>query len=223
VPRFDAGDDMLSILRSSKRVLEQRHGFAKVAVQRHFRAAKNERIGKGSHTIERFAVPGEGTVPCRELHCPPDAVSIAHMPIRSRPQFIAKFASGWLGALASGTVEGDESFHWREAYAHLRAGKPVDAAQLTAFAANYGVRQDRWRAVEDIALIDEPFLAPVELRYSDPRGRDPFPLVLAVAERLLAERVAPRTPLYLAALEDVVPTAHSATTLQAGKPSSSRR
>jgi hypothetical protein len=186
VPRFDVDHDTLALLQGARRVVDQRHGFAKVAVHRRFRSAKNERIGKGSHTIERLdAADGEGS---RDLACPPETLSIAHVPIRSAPQFIVKFASGWLGTLASGTLRGGESFHWREAFAHLRKGEPVTTTQLTAFAANYGVPQDRWLPVEEIALVDDPFLASIALKHSEARMRDPLPLILTVAERLIAER-----------------------------------
>lgn len=188
VPSFKQEDDTLGTLRGAKRVVDQRHGFAKVAVQRRFLSAKNERIGKGNHTIERFPGLGEDSAGRLDLCCSPNALAIAHVPIRSAPQFITKFASGWLGALASGTVEGEESFHWREAYAHLRTGRPLDAGQLAAFAANYGVRKDQWLATGDIALIDDPFLAPIALTHSSPCMRDPLGLVLTVAERLIAER-----------------------------------
>jgi hypothetical protein len=189
VPRFGEGCDTLTLLLSAKRVLEQRHGFAKVAVHRHFRLTKTQRLGKGNHTVERLGA-GDGQSRSDALFCPPDAAAIAHVPIRSVPQFIAKFASGWLGALASGTIVGEESFHWRQAYAHLRSGKPVAAAQLAAFAANYGVPQERWLPVEDIALVDDPFLAPIELRHVPSGLQDPLPLILTVAERLLAQRSA---------------------------------
>jgi len=187
VPRFDEGDSILAVLHSARRVVDQRHGFSKIAVRRQFRFAKNERIGKGCHAIERS--PGEA-VASGDFALRTEAVSIAHVPIRSVPQFIAKFASGWLGALASGTVVGEESFHWREAYAHLRSGKPVTTVQLEAFAANYGVPQDRWLPVEQIALVDDPFLAPIELTHLRPGLQDPLPLVLTIAERLVAQRTA---------------------------------
>ena len=187
VPRFEETADMLTLLRSALRVAEQRHGFAKVAVQRRFRTAKNQRLGKGSHTVEHLGM-GDGEARSDGLLCSPEAAAIAHVPIRSAPQFVAKFASGWLGALASGKIVGEESFHWRQAYAHLRNGKPVTAAQLEAFAANYGVPQERWLPIQDIALIDDPFLAPVDLRHVRPQLKDPLPLVLTIAERLLCQR-----------------------------------
>ena len=84
-------------------------------------------------------------------------------------------------------------FHWREGYTHPRTGRPLDADQLAAFAANYGVRQDQWLATGDIALIDDPFLASIELRYSAPCMPDALALVLTVAERLLAERATDST------------------------------
>jgi len=186
VPRFDVGDDILAVLRSARRVAQQRHGFPKVVIGRHFLADTSERIGKGNHAIERLSPSHDGRP---DAICEAEAAALAHVPIRSASQFIAKVATGWLGTLASGTLEGEESFHWREAYVHLRTGRPVAAAQLADFAMNYGVPQDRWLRADDIELVEDPFLADMELRYSRHRTRDPLALVLTVAERLLGNPV----------------------------------
>lgn len=184
VPLFDGAEEILTILHSARRVAEQRHGCLKVAVGRHFLSA-NERLGTGNHLVERLSPSNDDS---QDLTCAAEAAALAHVPIRSTPQFIAKFATGWLSALASGTVQGGEAFHWREAYAHLRTGHPITSAQLTAFAMNYGVPQDRWLPVEAVELVDDPFLGKIELRHSQHRRmRDPLALVLTVAEQLIAK------------------------------------
>jgi hypothetical protein len=189
VPRFDGNADALAQLRGARRVVQPRHGFPKVAVPRSFASIAKERLGKGCHWIERTQ-HGKDAVPISEdaFACDSKDLAIAHVPIRSAPQFIAKFAAGWLGLLASGTVVGEEAFHWREAYAHLRRGQPITAAELESFAMNYGVYRSRWLAPEAIELADDPFLADIALRHTNGSMPDPFLLVLAVAERLLAER-----------------------------------
>jgi hypothetical protein len=190
VPRFDRDDDVLTLLRKARRVAVQHHGFPKVAVGRHFLAA-DERIGKGSHAIERKDRPKDAeALSDAGLVCKPEALAIAHVPIRSAWQFLLKFATGWLSVLASGKVVGEESFHQREAYAHLRSGEPLTASELTAFAMNYGVYKERWRACDDVALVEDPFLADIALRHARQPVKDPWPLILAVIERLLAERSA---------------------------------
>ncbi len=184
VPRFDLSGDALTPLRSARRVVQQRHGFPKVVVGRHFLGAADTRIGKGSHAVERLASSGQGSP---DTECAAESVALVHVPIRSAPQFIAKFATGWLSTLASGSLEGGETFHWREAYAHLRTARPLTAEQLSAFAMNYGVPRDRWLAVDEIELIEDPFLAEMEIRHSRHSTLDPLALVLTVAERLLAK------------------------------------
>jgi hypothetical protein len=189
VPPFDGDADALASLRHARRVVEQRHGFPKVAVERHFASSANERIGKGAHAVERKQRGNEDEAATAEdFACSRQALAIAHVPIRSAQQFITKFASGWLGLLASGSVVGQEAFHWREAYAHLRTGQPVTATELLTFAMNYGVFRNQWLAPEEIQLVDDPFLADISLRYTQARSQDPWPLVLTVAERLLADR-----------------------------------
>jgi len=189
VPRFEQNGDTLTLLRNARRVADQRHGLCKVAVERRFRFSVNQRLGKGSHTIERKhsgvdAGPSSET----DFACQPESIAIAHVPIRSAPQFSAKISVGWLSTLASGTLVGGESFHWREAYEHLRTGQQLTAAELTRLAMNYGVFRDRWLPRDDIALVEDPFLADISLRHAEHSTCDPFALVLAVAERLLTQR-----------------------------------
>lgn len=184
VPRFDAGDDVLTILRSARRLAQERHGFPKVVVGRHFMAAPGAQIGKGSHGVERGFPPPPGSP---DVKCAAEVAALAHVPIRSASQFIAKIAAGWLATLASGTLQGGESFHWREAYAYLRAGRPLTPGQLTAFAMNYGVAQERWLPVDAIELVDDPFLGEIQLTLGHFGHCDPLAHVLAVAERLLSK------------------------------------
>jgi hypothetical protein len=185
IPRFDAADDIQIVLRSARRLGRERHGYRKVVVARHFTESAAARIGKGCHAIDR-GVPLPYASP--DVNCPAEVVALAHVPIRSAPQFIAKMASGWLATLASGSLQGGESFHWREAFEYLRAGRPVTPGQLTAFAMNYGVPNDRWLPVDAIECIDDPFLAPMQLTHGHFGIHDPLALVLAVVERLLAKR-----------------------------------
>jgi hypothetical protein len=189
VPRFEESGDVLTQLRGARRLAEERHGFPKVAVQRSFASMGNDRLGKGCHWIERKQHGKDAaTITEGAFVCDSKDIAIAHVPIRSARQFIAKFGAGWLGLLASGTAVGEEAFHWREAYAHLRRGQTVTAAELTSFALNYGVYRSRWLPRDAIELVEDPFLADISLRHTNGSAPDPFLLVLAVAERLLAER-----------------------------------
>jgi hypothetical protein len=182
VPRFDVPGEALALLRSARRVAKQRHGLQKVAVGRAFGTAARQRLTKGSHAVES-QLPSMGVNPAASSGT--GVPALAHVPIRSAKQFIAKFATGWLSAVASGNLQGEEAFHWREAFAHLRAGRPVDPLQLDAFAMNYAVPHDRWLPAGEIELVDDPFLADMELRYNQLKRDDPLAIVLSVAERLL--------------------------------------
>jgi hypothetical protein len=188
VPRFDAGDDMLTVLRSARRLAHERHGLRKIVVARHFQASPGDQIAKGMHSMQRASASPQGKL---DASCAPEIAALAHVPIRSAPQFITKVAIGWLATLAAGKLQGGESFHWREAYAYLRSGRPLTPAQLNAFTLNYGVAQDRWLPVDAIELVDDPFLADIELIHGHFGIQDPLALVLAFAERVLAKEPKP--------------------------------
>jgi hypothetical protein len=51
-------------------------------------------------------------------------------------------------------------------------------------AANYSIPQAEWEASDPASWIDEPFLAPIELRYAHLARGAAFPMVLRFAERL---------------------------------------
>jgi hypothetical protein len=185
VPRFGADDDMPTLLRGARRLANERHGLRKVVLRRHFHENTAATVMKGNHGVHRgTSLPLANA----DLMCASDDVALAHVPVRSAPQFAAKIATGWLGTLATGAVAGGESFHWREAYAYLRSGRPLTPAQLTAFAMNYSISQDRWLPADAIEMVDDPFFADVKLMHTHFGIQDPLAMVLTVAERLLSNR-----------------------------------
>ena len=184
IPRFDGAEDMSAVLRSARRLAQERHGLRKVVIGRHFMANPAATVSKGNHGIDRGSPFPHANA---DAKCAADVAALAHVPIRSAPQFVAKIACGWLATLASGQLRGGESFHWREAFAYLRSGRPLTPGQLTAFAMNYGVAQDRWLPVDAIESVEDPFFADVQLMHEHFGIRDPLAIVLAVAERLLAK------------------------------------
>jgi hypothetical protein len=95
-------------------------------------------------------------------------------------------AVGWLAMLAAAKLQGIESFRLCEAYAYVRSGRPLTPAQLTAFTVNYGIAQERWLPVDAIVLVDDPFLADIELLHGHFGIDDPLALVLGFVEHLLA-------------------------------------
>jgi Glycosyl transferase family 2 len=156
VPRFDATDDMAIVLRGARRLVHERHGLRKVVIGRHFMENAAATVSKGNHGVDRGS-PLPHANP--DLKCAAEVVALAHVPVRSAPQFVAKIASGWLATVAAESLRGGESFHWREAFAYLRSGRPLTPGQLTAFALNYSIAQDRWLPSDAIETIDDPFFA----------------------------------------------------------------
>ena len=185
IPRFDQTDDMSALLRNARRLVDERHGLRKVVIGRHFIENPAAAVTKGNHGVHRGSSFPHASA---DLKCAREAVALAHVPVRSAPQFVAKIATGWLATLATGSVQGGESFHWHEAFDYLRSGRPLTTGQLTAFALNYSIAQDRWLPADAIKTVDDPFFADVELMHGHFGIQDPLALVLAVAERLLTPK-----------------------------------
>jgi hypothetical protein len=182
VPAFDPAADPLTLLRSARRVRDDRHGLRKVAVSRAFARQPDLFLTKGQHRVESTA----GTTPRQRALLPPDVAAIAHVPIRSAGQFVAKCAVTALANVHTPVRERNEGMHIREAYEYVRSGRPLTPRQLESFAVNYSVPMDRWLPTDAHALVDDPFLADIALEHRRDAAVDPLALVLRTAEALIA-------------------------------------
>jgi hypothetical protein len=84
-------------------------------------------------------------------------------------------------------VDAQTSFHFRQEFESIMAGKPPSRERLESIAANYSVPPDRRVDPSTIAWIDDPFLADIHLRYTPARKPSPLAQVLAFGERVAAE------------------------------------
>lgn len=188
VPDFGPGNPaggMVDRLKSARRVATETHGFRKVVIGRDFLTTPEAVVSAGNHVVLPASdAADQGADP--HVWIKPAAAAIAHLPVRSRDQFTCKIAIGWLAHLASRPGDARLAFHWREAYAYLAAGKPLDDATLRRIACNYSTPQAHWRDPDAMTLVDDPFLGTFDLRYTSLARRAPLPLVLTAAERLLA-------------------------------------
>lgn len=174
-------DDVVATLRSAQRVRDERTDLDKVVVSRVFTQIPDAAIAKGHHHI--LVGDANRRQPVRPNPPPLAGVALAHVPIRSARQFTAKIAVGWLASLRD-RKEG-EAFHWRDAFAYLRSGRPLTPLQLRAFAVNYSVAMDRWLPVDAVELVLDPFLAEFAVRHAHRGIYDPLALVLTYAESLM--------------------------------------
>jgi hypothetical protein len=189
VPSFDAGADMLALLRSARRLRDDGHGLRKVAVSRAFAARAELFMTKGQHRVETRTAGGKEPHPAV---LPPDTAVLAHVPVRSARQFTAKIAVNRLASLNVPEREQNESIHLREAYEYIASGRPLTPGQLKAFAVNYSVPMARWLPADAHVLQDDPFLADFALEYTREANLDPLALVLRVAERMIGPSRSPQ-------------------------------
>jgi hypothetical protein len=99
----------------------------------------------------------------------PDALSLAHCPIRSARQLESKVRLGYQAMLAGGTPRATMGSHWREISEDLSRGVALTDARLRLIAANYAVPRPDWITEERIDLVEDP----VELRAVRGRGLPP--------------------------------------------------
>ncbi len=189
VPDFAAANpegDVRKCIAGARRLAQERHDLYKVVVARDFLRTGDALIGSGNHLV----VPSPAAIAVGQSNphakLAPEVLALAHLPVRSCDQFTAKIAIGWLATLATHAAPANAAFHWREVYEDIVAGRELTPERLADIAANYGVPRSQWRAADQTARVEDPFLADIELRYTQPGRRDPLALVLAFAARLAA-------------------------------------
>ena len=185
--------DILAALRGARRAVCEGRGLTKAVVARRFLQATDEVLSSGNHWVQGH--PDAKVRGTRKHALVTDRVAaIAHVPIRSVEQFIAKVAIKKLGRVAA-------KIDWRPdaasqvAYEALRSGEPVSVDSLERAAVNWSVAHGSWRDAGEVTLVDDPFLAPIALRYTPLAAADSLPLVLAAVEKLVRRLAAARAPV----------------------------
>jgi len=186
VPSFDEGVPLASRLARTRRVVDPGHAMGKLLLPRAVLERPGVSVSLGQHALE---TKGGACAPDAGARVPPELCTLAHVPIRSREQFIWKFVTGWLSRVASTGARPTSSVQGRDAFDAIVSGEPVDDAMMTAFAVNYGIPRAQWRAVVSDNLVEAaPFLRGEPARYDAlARPRGPGSL-LELVERLVAAR-----------------------------------
>jgi len=115
-----------------------------------------------------------------------EVAALAHMPIRSRRQFVGKVATTWLGRTAVGRSYRPD-LQTVAAYNAIRSGESLTAEFLLDQAVNWTVKRDQRLRAGEVNLLQDSFLADIALRYTPPSASDPLLRILAVAEDLASE------------------------------------
>ena len=193
VPDFaQASCGTLALLRSARRVAEERHVFHKALMSRSLLSRPDAMLANGNHFVaSRPHGPSEEAEPHARIR--DRFAAIAHVPIRSPAQFVTKVAIKKLGRVAA-RIDWKPDAASQVAYEQLRSGAPVDVDALTLAAFNWSVAKGAWRSLDEIAVVDDPFLAPISLRYTPPAAADALPLVMSAVEKLVRRLASARPP-----------------------------
>jgi len=191
VPDFSKAEQgTLALLASARRLSPERQIFHKALMSRYLMEQPQATLANGNHFV------------ARRLHGPPDDAEpharirdefavLAHVPIRSAAQFITKVAVKKLGRIAA-------QYDWtpdaasQQAYEAVLRNQPVDDALLLEHAINWSVPRPHWAKPGEVGFADDPFLAPMTLRYTPPAAADPLPLVLSATDRMVQRLAAAR-------------------------------
>ena len=188
VPDFDVHSDkreMLPLLASSQRLVEERHNLFKVVAARRFLDTSEAYIETGNHVIHPSKAHAIARLSNPHGALNPTVAAVAHVPVRSADQFTGKIAVGWLALLAAHPNDPDVAFHWRDAYQDIANGIALSPEVLTTIACNYSIRKSRWLPPSQVPRVADPFLANIGLKYAHLGRQRPLQLVLAFAERLI--------------------------------------
>jgi len=180
----------IALLRSARRMATERQVFPKALMSRYLLERPEAMLANGNHYVaRRLGGANDDAEPHARIRA--EFAALAHVPIRSAAQFVTKVAVKKLGRIAA-------RYDWKPdaasqvAYEAVVANRPVDDAVLLESAINWSVPKPDWIAPADAVLVDDPFLAPITLRYTPSAAADPMALVLAATDRLVQRLVAAR-------------------------------
>lgn len=136
------------------------------------------RLGPGNHSCQTAS--GWNVAPFLLA----EHVRLAHFPIRSASQYLAKVLVGEM-ALRTRAARGQhEGSHWQRAYRRLAGRLQVDKSELVEQSIAY--ESGSLGGVEpSLTYVERPMPAP-ELRYTDLIGSDPLQAVFAFADSFFA-------------------------------------
>ncbi len=119
-------------------------------------------------------------------------VALAHFPIRSREQMVAKAVVGWMAYLArDADAAGDGlGYHWRDMFERIARGGGLDDATLCAISQRYGEKRGEAAAAPPALVRADP---PAGTARTLSTGR-PLDALVAIA-RSWEQSLAPSAPL----------------------------
>jgi len=183
VPDLHAGGgDRLAALAGAKRVSGAANALTKVVVARSFLQATGDVLSGGNHWVTAHPDAREHGMRAH-ARIAERVAAVAHVPIRGVEQFVAKVTVKKLGRVAA-RIDWKPDAASQASWERLRAGGGVDVDALALAACNWSVPKGEWREAGATTLVEDPFLAPIELRYTPPRAAESLPLVLSAVERM---------------------------------------
>jgi hypothetical protein len=186
----DSGKDACLMQRMQYIREEKAEEYWKVLIPRHPWIKHRLSLIKGNHDV----VPGIPKVgPPPKKKC--DRLRLAHFPVRSREQILAKFCVGWINILASHNHTPGESFHVESGFNRIKSGGSISNQDLIILSKEYS---SSWKA-EAIELVHHPIGWPdfdkIQARYSNQSPADWIALTLSNVERLAIEQSGLRNEL----------------------------
>jgi Glycosyl transferase family 2 len=136
----------------SRRVGHERHGNHKCVIGRSFAQREAQYLVSGSHLVDDPSEPR----PPLHVRLRPEAVALAHCPVRSAEQLTRKVSLGYPAHLATEPANDQQASHWLELCTELSTEAELSAERLMEIACNYGVPRDKWLSLDMIELVDDP-------------------------------------------------------------------
>ncbi len=180
--------DIVALLRGARRLATERHPYHKAIVGRHLVADPNAMLASGNHFVAREHHGRSEDAP-RHARVRAEHAAIAHVPVRGADQVCTKVVTKKLARIAA-NADWKPDAASQAAYDSIVAGRTLDAATLTEYAVNWSVRRSLWEPASEVALVEDPFLARIDVRLTPDTPSAPLPIALAAIERMVRRLVA---------------------------------
>ncbi len=177
----------------------ENQNLRKIMIPRSLAVKKNGLISAGNHGYVRETFRKQKEFPY--MHT--DQLVMAHFPVRSPQQIMAKAFVGWLACLAKPNRLSTENYHLKVLYDQFKTGRQISHEELTAMALEYATASGT-RALTKDDIIHEPLVpekGDITLRYTDSFLAIPLPVLAQMAEEFAEALGTVRRAQYLKSSE----------------------
>ncbi|HUL01094.1 MAG TPA: glycosyltransferase family 2 protein [Nitrospirota bacterium] len=159
---------------------KENQNLRKIMIPRSLAMKKYGLIAAGNHGVVRESFRKQKELP----YVPMDQLVLAHFPVRSSQQIMAKAFVGWLACLSKPNRLPTENYHLKVLYDRFKNGNEISPEELTSMALGYATSSGA-NALTRKDIVHRPLVpesGDITLRHTDSFTANPLRVLAQMAE-----------------------------------------